>query len=127
VVRNHGSITQSNRAQIRRRGLAGPAIGNNLERDLLSLVEAAHSSTFDGADMDEHILAAVIGLNEAVAFLSVEELHGTLRHIVLLSGFMRNRRPFGGAVGKFEFWENHQSDAKRAARPNRFGRSSMNK
>ena len=93
MVRNHGSITQSNRAQIRRRGLAGPAIGNNLERDLLSLVEAAHSSTFDGADMDEHILAAVIGLNEAVAFLSVEELHGTLRHVVLLSGFMRKPPP----------------------------------
>jgi hypothetical protein len=69
VVRHHGSArAPSNGAQVVRRRLARLAIGNNIERDLLSLVEAAHPGTFDGTDMDEHILAAVIGLNEAVAW-----------------------------------------------------------
>jgi hypothetical protein len=83
VVRNHGSAgAASNGAQVVRRGLARPAIGNDIERDLLSLVEAAHSRTLDGADMHEHILAAVIGLNEAIAPLGVEELYGALCRII---------------------------------------------
>ena len=77
---------RSDGAQIVRRGLAGPSIGNNVEGDLLSLVEAMHPSAFDCADMHEHILAAVIWLDESKAFLPIEPLHGSLCHIALLFG-----------------------------------------
>src|ERR1700736_6130631 len=67
-------------AQIVRRGLSGPSIGNNLERDLLSLIEAVHPGAFDRADMHEDILAAVIGVNESEALLTVEPLDCSLHH-----------------------------------------------
>jgi hypothetical protein len=38
----YGSALRSDGAQIASRGLSGPAIGDNLERDLLLLVEAVH-------------------------------------------------------------------------------------
>jgi hypothetical protein len=60
--------------------LSGPSIGDNLIRDLLSLAEAAHPGPLDGADVHENILAAVIRLDEAKAFLVVEPLYGSLRH-----------------------------------------------
>jgi hypothetical protein len=72
--------------QIIRRRFSGPSVGDNLIKDLLSLVEALHPSALDGADMHENILAAVIGLDEAKAFLAVEPLYGSLRHETLLSG-----------------------------------------
>src|SRR5262249_38418250 len=37
--------------------------------------------TLHRGDMDKHVLPAVGGLNESVAFLGIEELHGTLSHI----------------------------------------------
>jgi hypothetical protein len=40
---------------------------------------------FDRADVHEDILAAVIRLDETEAFLAVEPLHGSFRHIALLS------------------------------------------
>jgi hypothetical protein len=47
----------------------------------LSLVEAVHSGAFDSADVHEHILAAVIRLNEAEAFLAIKPFYCTLRHM----------------------------------------------
>jgi hypothetical protein len=76
---------RSDGAQIVCRGLASPSIGNDLERDLLSLIEAMHPSAFDGADMHEDIPAAVIRLDEAEAFLAIEPLYGSLRHVTVLS------------------------------------------
>jgi putative tryptophan/tyrosine transport system substrate-binding protein len=75
-----------NGAQIICRRLAGPSISNNFERDLLSLIEAVHSRAFDRADMDEDVLAAIVRLNEAKAFLAIEPLHGSLRHETLPLG-----------------------------------------
>jgi len=74
----HG--TESDSAQIIRRGLAGSSICNNVKRDLLSLVEGMHTGAFDGADVHEDILAAVVRLDKAEAFLAIEPLHGSLRH-----------------------------------------------
>jgi len=71
---------RSDGAQIVRRGLARLSISNNVESDLLSLVEPAHPSAFDRADMHEDILAAVIRLDEAEALLDIEPLYGSLRH-----------------------------------------------
>jgi hypothetical protein len=72
--------------QIVRRGLACPSIGDNVESDLLSLAEDTHASAFYRADVDEDILAAIIWLNEAEAFLVVEPLHGSFCHVAVLSG-----------------------------------------
>ena len=64
-------------AQVLCRGLAGLAIGNNLERDFLSLVEAVHPGAFDRADVDKNVLAAIIRLDEAEALLAVKPFHGS--------------------------------------------------
>jgi hypothetical protein len=76
---------RSDSVQIVRRGLACPSIGNNVESNLLPLVEGTHASAFDRADVHEDILAAIIWLDKAEAFLVIEELHGSLRHITLPS------------------------------------------
>src|SRR5215211_4270934 len=60
--------------------LAATPVSLNVIGDLLTFREAAHPGPFDGADVHEHILAALIGLNEAVALCFVEPLHGTGRH-----------------------------------------------
>jgi hypothetical protein len=60
----------------------------------LALVEAIHPGAFDGADVDEYVLAAVIRLDEAVAFLAVEPLYGSLRHVILLSKCVYERSRF---------------------------------
>jgi len=43
--------------------------------------EHKHSGAFDRADVDEDVLAAAIRLDEAEAFLAIEPLHGSLRHM----------------------------------------------
>src|SRR2546425_8192641 len=75
------SLAVCRTVQIVRRGLARIlSIGNNVESDLLSLVEDTHASAFDRADVHEDILAAIIRLDEAEAFLVIEPLHRTLSH-----------------------------------------------
>src|SRR5918993_649330 len=66
--------------QIGGRFLARPAIGFDLIRDLLPFRETAQARALNRADVDEHILSAAVGLNEAVAFLLVEPLDRTCRH-----------------------------------------------
>src|SRR4029077_16895326 len=85
--KNYGPTRrQSEGAEIRGRGFACFSVGNNVKGDLLSLVEVAHPSAFDRADVHEDIFTAVIRLDESEALLAVEPLHGSLRHITLLSG-----------------------------------------
>lgn len=62
-------------AQVFSAGLAAHAVGLGLERNLLTLVEGAKTSTFDGADMNEDVLPAIVGLNEAEALSRVEPLN----------------------------------------------------
>jgi hypothetical protein len=68
----------SDGAQIIRRRLSGPTVGNDVERNLLALIETLHAGAFDRADMHKDVLAAIIRLNEAEAFLAVEPLNGAL-------------------------------------------------
>ena len=51
--------------QIFRGRLAGPAVRDDVEGNLLTLVEAVQSCAFDRADMNEDIFVAVLRLNEA--------------------------------------------------------------
>src|SRR5262249_48605747 len=99
-------------------------VGDKLERDLLPLVEALHPCAFDRADVYEYILPAVVRLDESVALLAIEPLHGSLRHIGLLSGrcALRPRVPRSRFVRDLE--ESRQSDAGCAARPSRSAESS---
>jgi hypothetical protein len=94
---------RSDGAQIFSRGFARLRISNNLERDLLSLVEPVHASALDRADVHEHILGAVIRLDESVAFLAVEPLHGSLRHMARLSGTCLMGLHVS-AASSFEIW-----------------------
>src|SRR5579872_6735800 len=68
------------RAQIVRSRFAGPAVCNDFKRHLLTLVEGAHAGAFDGADMNENVLAAVVRLNEAETLLAVKPLHSSQAH-----------------------------------------------
>jgi hypothetical protein len=119
--RRHGCRRcRSDGAEVVRRGFACLAIGYNFVRDLLSLVEAVHPGAFDGADVNENILTAVIRLDEAKSFLAVEPLHGSLRHETLLSVMCFAR--LSSRAARFiarDLGEVRQSDAQRAARPSR--------
>src|SRR5690606_32464496 len=56
------------------------------EADLLAFVQRAQAGALDGRNVHEHVLAAVIRLDEAEAFLAVEPLHGAGLHELSLSG-----------------------------------------
>jgi hypothetical protein len=68
------------RLQIGRGGLAAAAIGFDVKGELLPLIKAAHAGALDGGDVDEHIRAARVLHDEAVALLRVEKLNGTCSH-----------------------------------------------
>src|SRR5690242_3815167 len=58
------------------------ALGHDFEADLLALVQRAHTGTLNCRDVHEHILRAIVRLNEAVALLSIEKFHSSDRHQV---------------------------------------------
>src|ERR1700752_5333920 len=67
-------------AQVVGRRLAGTAIGHDLVGDLLALTQRTKASALDSRDVHEHILAAVIRLDEAVALGGVKPFHGSHAH-----------------------------------------------
>jgi hypothetical protein len=82
-------------------GLFAP-IGDDFVADLCAFSEWAKSGPFDRGDMDKHVLAAAVRLDEAITLGRVEPLHSTCRHVVspygilklemMLTGFRRNKR-----------------------------------
>jgi len=70
--------------QIVRACLAGFAIGDELKRNLVAFIQVRQSSALDSADVHEHVLAAVVGLDETISLLTVEPLHCTCRHSLSL-------------------------------------------
>src|SRR5262249_30640212 len=70
--------------EIVRRRLAGLAIHHDFERNALTFPELAQAGAFHGADMDEHVLAAALRLNESITLLRVEPLDGAVIHESLL-------------------------------------------
>src|SRR6185503_8961073 len=60
--------------------LAVALVRHEIELDLLAFDQMTEASALDGAYMDECVLAAVVGLDEAEALLRVKPLHGSRRH-----------------------------------------------
>src|SRR5664279_3097524 len=83
-ARGFSSRLASDRLQIGSGRLAVLAIGFDVERELLALVEIAHAGALDCRDVNEHIRPAAVLHDEAEALLGVEELNGTCGHSGLL-------------------------------------------
>jgi hypothetical protein len=66
-IRGQKSTARLGGAQILGSRFACPAIGDDFESNLLPLLESAQAGAFDGADMNEHILAALVRRGEAEA------------------------------------------------------------
>jgi len=66
-------------------GLAGAAILLGIEGDLLALDQPTHPGALERGGMDENVLATIVRLNEAEAFLIIVELHGARIHRNILS------------------------------------------
>lgn len=71
----HGGRERDSGLEIDRGFLA--ALDLDLVADLLTFIQAVESGPLDRADVDEHILAARIGLDESETFGGVEPLDGT--------------------------------------------------
>src|SRR5262249_799027 len=65
-----------------------------LEAHPLAFVQVADAGALDGRDVYEHIFCSILRLNEAVAFLGIEPLHGSDRHFHLPQnrGFAARKR-----------------------------------
>ncbi len=62
-------------AKVAHRGLAGAAVFFGIEGNFLAFHKIADSSAFECRCVHEHVLAAVIRLDEAKAFLTVVEFY----------------------------------------------------
>jgi hypothetical protein len=60
------------------RGLT--AITDDLIFDRLTLIERTKAGTFDSGDMDEHVSAAILGLNESITLRRVEPFDRACSH-----------------------------------------------
>jgi hypothetical protein len=60
------------------------AITDNLIFDRLTLIERTEAGTFDSGDMDEHVSAADLGLNESITLRRVKPFDGACSHRGLL-------------------------------------------
>src|SRR3954468_13524409 len=89
--------------------LAGAAVLGGVEGDLLALDEAAQARALQRGGVDEHVLGAVVRLDEAEAFLVVVEFHGARNHRGVL---------FAGGAGRRCLEE---SLNPRSAKPKRNG------
>src|SRR5262249_40090603 len=74
--------SRSTRFEIVRRLLA--AVADHFIFEHLTLVERAQAGALDRGDMDEHVSAAALRLNESIAFRRVEPFHGAGSHLGLL-------------------------------------------
>jgi len=82
-IRGNPKSTILAHAKVLGAGLAAHAVGLCFERELLALIERAQTGAFDGADMNENVISAVVGLNEAEAFGCVEPLNCSGSHVTI--------------------------------------------
>src|SRR3978361_1035725 len=83
----------SHGAKVFRAGLATHAVDLGFVRKLLAFVERAHAGALDGADMHEHVVAAIVRLNEAEALGRVEPLNCSGRHFSFLQDAQMREGP----------------------------------
>src|SRR5690606_11794156 len=69
----------SDEAQVRR-AFAAVTAGFDVEGDLRAILERAQTRALDRRDVDEHVLAAALGLDEAETLRCVEPFHGAIGH-----------------------------------------------
>src|SRR5829696_1137639 len=90
----------SGHLQIRGRLFAALPIRLDVVRDLHAFREAVHTGSFNSADVDEHVLTTLIGLDKAVALRLVEPLHSPSSHVEVASQVAQNRlNERGSATG----------------------------
>ena len=63
-------------------GFSTAAIDFGVEGHFLSLTKAREASALKCRDVHENVLAAIVWLDEAIAFGCVEELHGSGLHVI---------------------------------------------
>lgn len=61
-------------------GLLAALVGLDLVTDALVLPQRRHAGALHGADVDEAVIAAVIGLDEPITLVGIEEFYGANRH-----------------------------------------------
>jgi hypothetical protein len=71
---------QSRNANILCARSADPLIAQDFEAESLALIQAGHSCAFDGAYVDQHVNATVVGLDETIALKDVETPYGSNCH-----------------------------------------------
>jgi hypothetical protein len=78
-------LNSSGGGDVANRDLAGATVFLRVEGDLLAFAQPADASALERGRMDEHVLAAVIRLDEAEALLVVVEFHCASLHCISLS------------------------------------------
>jgi hypothetical protein len=74
------------------------ALVHHLVGDLLAFIEAAQARALDGADVDEDVLAAAIGLNETETLGGVEPFDGACSNDRILTSKRENKSDADGAI-----------------------------
>src|SRR5262245_3396253 len=85
------SIYGLDRGDVDGRGALRALLG--VIRDARALGEGAESVTGDAGEMDEEVLAGLVGRDEPEALVVAEPLHGTGRHVLYLHGGRVLRTP----------------------------------
>jgi len=80
-----------------------PAIAHDLILHDLPLIEGAQSGTLDRGNMDEHVLAATLRLNESISFGRIEPLDRPFGHLRLLALYPAQRSRIT-RCSRSEFW-----------------------
>src|SRR5690606_25115289 len=79
VVKDRSAILL-HRLEVVGRALALAAVHDGVEADLLAFHESAHAGALDRGDVDEHIIPARVGRDEAETLGGVEELNRSDGH-----------------------------------------------
>src|SRR3974390_1636436 len=97
-------LRRSGRLQIAGSLLA--ALGQDLVAPPLALDQRTHASALHRGDVHEDVLRAIFRLDEAVAFLGIEELHSSDGHSVVPFTRLFVDRPYESRDGRqqSEFW-----------------------
>ncbi|OAI28069.1 hypothetical protein A1351_12335 [Methylosinus sp. R-45379] len=103
AAENRHSCVGSDFLELIGRGFAGAAVLGEFVAHLLAFAQIAQTGALDGANMNENIRAAFIGLDEAEALLTIEPFHRSGSHFVS-PGMYREKARMRGA-GSIDVWK----------------------